>query len=60
MINPAYIMLFLSAFALYKCDDASGRQDNSSPFEYREVYLPELPFDEGHDLYMNNVDRETA
>ena len=58
MINPAYIMLFLSAFALYKCDDASGRQDNSSPFEYREVYLPELPFDEGHDLYMNNVDRD--
>ena len=50
-------MLFLSAFLFCSCDDA-GQQDVASPFEYREVYLPELPFDEGRELYLNNIDRD--
>lgn len=50
-------MLFLSAFVFCSCDDAE-HHDVSSPFEYREVYLPELPFDEGRELYLNSVDRD--
>lgn len=47
----------LSAFLFCSCDEAE-HQDVESPFEYREVYLPELPFDEGRELYLNNVDRD--
>ena len=57
MISPTHALLFLSAFLFCSCDDA-GQQDVASPFEYREVYLPELPFDEGRELYLNNVDRD--
>ena len=57
MISPPNILLLFSALFFYGCADEE-RQSVSSPFEYREVYLPELPFDEGRELYMNSVDRD--
>jgi len=36
----------------------NSQQQDSSPFEYREVYLPELPSDESKGMKLNSVDRD--
>ena len=57
MISIPNTLLMLSAMILFNCQD-TVQHEIDSPFEYREVYLPELPFDEGHDLYLNSVNRD--
>ena len=58
MISPHSVLILLSALLFCSCDDAEQHHNVSSPFEYREVYLPELPFDEGNELHLNSVDRD--
>ena len=50
-------MLFLSTLLFYGCGNA-GQQHDSSVFEYREVYLPELSSEEEKELNLNIVDRD--
>ena len=57
MISIPNTLLLISAMIMINCQD-TVQHDISSPFEYREVYLPDLPFDEGHNLYLNNVSRD--
>lgn len=58
MISPQCVLIMLSTLLFCRCDDVGPRHDVSSPFEYREVYLPELPFDEDNELHLNSVDRD--
>lgn len=52
---PKILLLYA---ALLFCCSQTQQQAVESPFEYRDVYLPELPFDEGAALQLNSVDRD--
>lgn len=52
---PKILLLYA---ALLFCCSQTQQLTVESPFEYRDVYLPELPFDEGAALQLNSVDRD--
>lgn len=58
MISPHCVLIMLSTLLFCSCDDTGPHHNVSSPFEYREVYLPELPFDEDNELNLNSVNRD--
>ncbi|MBO4499484.1 MAG: DUF4838 domain-containing protein [Bacteroidaceae bacterium] len=57
MRRPASFILAVSTLCFSSCGHAQ-QQTVNSPFEYREVYLPELKSEEGHQLHLNSVDRD--
>lgn len=52
-----YVVL-LSALLLVGCDRTKQHSTDSSPFEYREVYLPVLASGEHVPLSLNSIDRD--
>ena len=56
-MTSVHKVLFFCVSMMFCCGQTQ-QQTDSSPFEYREVYLPELPFNEGKLLFLNSVDRD--
>lgn len=57
MISPPEVLMLFAALMLGECSHAQ-EEPVSSPFEYREVYLPELDPEEGRPLQLNSVNRD--
>lgn len=55
-LNLKWVML-LSALLLMGCEHEKQNL-GTSPFEYREVYLPELPSNENVSLSLNSIDHD--
>lgn len=56
MNSQLKVLLLLLLFP-FNCSN-TGQQDVSSPFEYRDVHLPELSQEETRQLKLNSVDRD--
>ena len=56
-MNRIHKTLLFLALSFFNCGLAQ-QQTTLSPFEYREVYLPELPMNEGRSLNLNSLDTD--